>query len=233
MTTFTKRDSKFWEDFYNKKGLNNDENEMNGRRSVGLSEFSYLFKNINDALQLKKKDKIADVGCAGGGMSVLFSSIVNRVFAYDIAKENIAYCKRSHSVDNIEFTNAYIEKVYNLEINKMFLGAVFQHLSKRQLESIVDSICSEVQFPNLKKIFISHIPDLKKQHEWLDGYKNFITDEKELKKIRYDWKNNNTWYEPEDMQKFFSKKFCVTILEVDKHIIQHKYCFDMLLEKKK
>ena len=233
MTTFTQKDAKFWEDHYNKKGRSNDENEMNARRSVGLSEFAYTFKNINNALQLEKDDVIADVGCAGGGISVLFSSMVDKVFAYDIANENIAYCKRSHLIGNIEFINEYIEKVDDAEINKMFLGAVFQHFSKDQLESFASSICSTTQFPNLDKVFISHIPDLRKQHDWLDGYKNFISDEKELEKVRHDWKYNNTWYAPEDMQEYFGERFDVTILDVDTHIIQHKYCFDVLLERKK
>jgi hypothetical protein len=233
MTTFTKRDSKFWEDYYNEKGRSNNENEMNARRFVGLSEFAYTFNNINNALQLEKDDVIADVGCAGGGMSVLFSSIVHKVFAYDIAKENIAYCKKSHLIDNVEFINEYIEKVDDAEINKMFLGAVFQHLSKEQLESFADSMCSEDQFPNLDKVFISHIPDIRKQYDWLDGYKNFRSDEKELEQLRHDWKYNNTWYEPEDMKKYFSGRFDITILDVDTHIVQHKYCFDALLERKK
>ena len=233
MTTFTKRSSKFWEDHYNEKGRSNNEGEMNARKSVQLSEFSYIFKDINHALSLEYKDIVADVGCAGGGMSVIFSSLVKKVFAYDIAKENIAYCKRSHPIENIEFINEYIEKVDNAEINKMFLGAVFQHLSKEQLESFVDSMCSEVQFPNLDKVFISHIPDLSKQYDWLDGYKNFRSDEKELEQLRHNWKYNNTWYEPEDMQKYFSERFDVTILDVDTNIIQHKYCFDALLKRKK
>ena len=78
MTTFTKRDSKFWEDHYNEKGRSNDEGEMNARRSVQLSEFSYMFKDINHALKLENNDIVADVGCAGGGMSVLFSSLVKK-----------------------------------------------------------------------------------------------------------------------------------------------------------
>tara|TARA_B110000259_G_C14030635_1_gene406514 strand:- start:1261 stop:1962 length:702 start_codon:yes stop_codon:yes gene_type:complete len=233
MTTFTKRDSKFWEDYYNEKGRSNDEGEMNARRSVQLSEFSYIFKDINHALKLENNDIVADVGCAGGEMSVLFSSLVKKVFAYDIAKENIAYCKRTHAADNIVFTHGYIERANNTEINKMLLGAVFQHLSKDQLENFVDFICSEVQFPNLKKIFISHIPNLHKQYDWLDGYKNFISDKKELEEIRFNWKNYNTWYEPEDCKKYFEKEFDVVLSEVNKHVVQHKYCFDMLLIRKK
>jgi cyclopropane fatty-acyl-phospholipid synthase-like methyltransferase len=233
MTTFTKRDSKFWEDHYNEKGRSNDEGEMNARRSVQLSEFSYMFKDINHALKLENNDIVADVGCAGGGMSVLFSSLVKKVFAYDIAKENIAYCKRTHAADNIEFMHGYIERANNTEINKMLLGAVFQYLSKEQLENFADSICSEVQFPNLEKVFISHIPDLHKQYDWLDGYKNFISDKKELEEIRFNWKNYNTWYEPEDLKKYFEKEFDVVLSEVNKHVVQHKYCFDMLLIRKK
>ena len=233
MTTFTKRDCKFFEDHYNEKGRSNDEGEMNARRSVKLSEFSYMFKDINHALKLENNDIIADVGCAGGGVSVLFSSLVKKVFAYDIAKENIAYCKRTHAADNIEFKHGYIERANNTEINKMLLGAVFQHLSKDQLENFADSICSEVQFPNLEKIFISHIPNLHKQYDWLDGYKNFISDKKELEEIRFNWKNYNTWYEPEDLKKYFEKEFDVVLSEVNKHVVQHKYCFDMLLISKK
>ena len=115
----------------------------------------------------------------------------------------------------------------------MLLGAVFQHLSKDQLENFVDIICSEVQFPNLEKIFISHIPNLHKQYDWLDGYKNFISDKKELEEIRFNWKNYNTWYEPEDCKKYFEKEFDVVLSEVNKHVVQHKYCFDMLLIRKK
>ena len=232
MTIFTQKDAKFWEDYYNKKGRSNNENEMSARRNVGLSEFSYTFKDINNALQLKKGDVVSDVGCAGGGMSVLFSSIVKKVFAYDIAKENIAYCKKEHPIRNIEFINEYIERVNNAEINKMFLGAVFQHFSENQLENFARSINSMAQFPNLDKVFISHIPDLQKQHDWLDGYKNFISDEKGLEKIRQDWKCNNTWYVSEDMHKYFGERFDVTILDIDTHVVQSKYCFDMLLKKK-
>ena len=53
MTTFTQKDAKFWEDHYNKKGRSNDENEMNARRSVGLSEFAYTFKNIRVKITLE------------------------------------------------------------------------------------------------------------------------------------------------------------------------------------
>jgi len=232
MTIFTQKDTKFWEDYYNKKGESNNENEMSARRNVGLSEFAYTFKDINNALQFEKDDVVSDVGCAGGGMSVLLSSIVKKVFAYDIAKENIAYCKRAHSVHNIEFINEYIEKANNTEINKMFLGAVFQHFSESQLEDFAKSINSVTQFSKLDKVFISHIPDLHKQHSWLDGYKNFISDKKNLEQIRQDWKCNTTWYAHEDMHKYFGKKFNVTILDIDTHVIQSKYCFDMLLEKK-
>ena len=94
MTSFTKINSKFWEDYYNEKGRSNDESKMNERSSIQLSEYSYIFKDINQALELVNNDIIADVGCAGGEMSVLLSSLVKKVFAYDIAKENIAYCKR-------------------------------------------------------------------------------------------------------------------------------------------
>ena len=233
MATFTQKDAKFWEDHYNDKGESNDENIMNDRKSVGLSEFAYTFKNINNALQLEKNDVVADVGCASGAMSVLFSSMAGKVFAYDIAKENIAYCKRSHPIDNIEFVYEYIEKVNNAEINKMFLGAVFQHFSEEQLENFTKSICSISQFPNLDKVFISHIPDLRKQHDWLDGYKDFISDEEELEEIRRNWKHDNTWYAPEDMQKYLGERFDVTILDIDTHIIQHKYCFDILLKRTK
>ena len=233
MTTFTKKGSKFWEDYYNEKGRSNDESEMNARRKIQLSEYSYMFKDINSALELENNDTVADIGCAGGGVSVLFSSLVKKVFAYDISKENIAYCKRTHYSDNIEFMHGYIEKANNTEINKMFLGAVFQHLSEDQLENFAVSICSEEQFPNLERVFISHIPDLLKQYDWIDGYKNFKSDKKELEEIRFDWMNNCTWYGSQDLKKYFEKKFDVVISDVNKHVIQHKYCFDMLLIKKK
>ena len=232
MITFTKRDSKFWEDHYNEKGLSNNEGKMNARRSVQLSEFSYMFKDINHALKFENNDIVADVGCAGGGVSVLFSSLVKKVFAYDIANENIAYYKRTHAADNIEFTHGYIEKANNTEINKMLLGAVLQHLSEDQLESFAESICSKVQFPNLERVFISHIPDLLKQHVWLDGYKNFISNKKELEEMRFNWKNYSTWYDFEDLKKYFEKEFDVVISEVNKHVVQHKYCFDILLIRK-
>ena len=233
MTSFTKINSKFWEDYYNEKGRSNDESKMNERSSIQLSEYSYIFKDINQALELVNNDIIADVGCAGGEMSVLLSSLVKKVFAYDIAKENIAYCKRTHASDNIEFTHHYIEKVNNAKINKMLLGAVFQYLSEEQFKNFVDCVNSDVQFPNLEKIFISHIPDLFKQNDWLNGYKDFIPDKKELNEKILDWKNYNTWYKFEDLKKYFEKKFDVIILEVNNHVVQHKYCFDMLLIRKK
>lgn len=93
-----------------------------------------------------------------------------KVFAFDISKENIAYFKRKHCSDNIEFMHRYIEKVNNTEINKVLLDAVFDYTSKDQLENFSDSICSEEQFSNLEWLFISHIPDLLKQNDWIDGY---------------------------------------------------------------
>ena len=44
MTSFTKINSKFWEDYYNEKGRSNDESKMNERSSIQLSEYSYIFK---------------------------------------------------------------------------------------------------------------------------------------------------------------------------------------------
>jgi len=232
MTTFTSRDSKFWADHYNKLGKSNDENLMHARKSLNPSEFAYIFNDINKALQLEQDDIVADVGCASGAISILFSSMVKKVFSYDIAQENINYCKESHFVDNVEFACEHIERVKNSKINKMFLGAVLQHFSEGQLSDFAKSICSAEKFPNIEKVFISHIPNLSKQHDWLEGYKNFISSRTELEKVRQNWKSDNTWYDPSSIHEYFGEKFDVIIMDVDPHITQHKYCFDMLLKKK-
>ena len=40
---------------------------MNSRSKIQLSEYSYMLKDINSALELENNDIVADIGCARGG----------------------------------------------------------------------------------------------------------------------------------------------------------------------
>mgnify|MGYP003760177285 CR=1 FL=1 len=69
---------------------------------MNFSQFSYIFRDINNALCLGIEDNISDVGCGVGGLSVLFSTLVNKVYSYDISEQNINYCKREHKINNVD-----------------------------------------------------------------------------------------------------------------------------------
>jgi len=229
---FTKKNSIFFEKYFNERGLSSDESKMSDRGVMNFSQFSYIFRDINNALCLGIEDNISDVGCGGGGLSVLFSTLVNKVYSYDISEQNINYCKREHKINNVDFNCNYIEGVSNENINKMFLGDVVQYFNETQLTNFIEAISSVKRFPKLSKIFISHIPDIEKQDDWIDGYKYFIEDENKLKKTRFNQINYNTWYDKASLATLLSPFFDVDYLTIDKHIPQHKYCFDMLLTRK-
>ncbi len=165
-------------------------------------------------------------------MSIQFSSLVKKVFAYDIAAENIKYCNKKHDISNVSFEHDYIEKVNNQQINKMFLGAVFQYFSKGQLENFKNAISSKKQFNKLSMIYISHIPDINKQFDWIDGYRNLILNKNKLYKLQETLKNYNTWYNSNELIELFNNNFNVEVLNINKNIPQHKYCFDLLLLRK-
>ncbi len=65
MTTYTQKNIKFWENNFNERAMDNNEGDMSGRKKLELSQYAYMFYDINKSLKLQDNDCVADIGCGG------------------------------------------------------------------------------------------------------------------------------------------------------------------------
>ena len=81
---------------------------------------------------LKKKYKVLDVGCGCGAGSVIIANKCAKVIAMDLSSKAIGYAKSFNQKDNIEFSEANIEKIdlekYEKKFDAVFAIEVIEHL---------------------------------------------------------------------------------------------------------
>ena len=100
---------------------------------------------------LKRRYKVLDVGCGCGAGSVILAKKCAKVIAMDLSSKAIKFAKSFNQMDNIEFSEANLEKIdlgkYEKKFDAVFAIEVIEHLddSRGVIDKLLKTLKSSGQ----------------------------------------------------------------------------------------
>lgn len=218
----------------NKKSDFNDFLRQVGKTYLGDAinneQFTKIINSIQENLNILIDDQILDLGCANGLITSKISENCEKIKGYDLSNDLINIAKKYHQKANIVYKCQNITEIdfSYLNINKIYMYEVLQHLEYNELRILLENIN---KFYNTFSFFIGSIPDQEKLFEFYNT--------KERKKYYFDeiLSNNkfhigNWWYKEQIQFLCEDLGFECKIIEQDKSLHTAHYRFDCLIEKR-
>ena len=218
-----------WKEYWEEIAKSTNEFEMLGRSRFDYVQLSYYLRDINNALHLQLDDVLIDIGCSNCLVTSLLSSFCKRVIGVDYSQGLIEIaCKKFSDMPNMTFEQSDICSADIQRGNKLLVGAVLQYIEKNMTICFLKSL---VQAVRIQRGFIGHVPYLGKRDAFLEGYKEFIADEHQLKETIDGWLYHNSWYGESDFD-CLKEAYHVYFADPSNKLLQHKYAVDVIIERK-
>lgn len=226
-----------WQEFWDKKSLDNNDFNANGRGSMDIVGFLYSLGEIEKHLNLDKNDVVLDVGCGTGLISLFMSSLVKKVIGIDLslgmvkrAREN---CKFK---DNTKFFRKDIRNFSLEKVDKIIGYSILQYLENiEDLETAFKSIYDVLK--NNGKVLFCDNPDGSKKEEFIGEVSSILKGNHRDKTINDI--NNSNWYSSKECIRVAKKVgFKVRVFPTHKRIWEgfyvpnmYKFMYNILLTK--
>ena len=197
---------------------------------ITQEKFNEILNSIAKNLELCQVDDVVDLGCANGIITVNIANKINKIYGFDLSNDLINVAKRFHSGNNINYENKDAIEVdfSKLQIKKIYMYEVLQHLSYDQLRILLCNLNDNLDY---FKYFIGSVPDKDKIFDFYDtpARKAFYVNEV-LKKNKFHIGN---WWSKEDIMSLCRDySLDATIIDQSEKLHTSHYRFDILIEKK-
>ncbi|WP_320171774.1 class I SAM-dependent methyltransferase [Maridesulfovibrio sp.] len=220
--------SDYWKKEWESIASADNDFAMLGRNGFRFSDLTIYLGEINAALKVCPEDSILDLGCSNGMICAFMSPFCKRITGFDYSENLIKVAKRYYrDIKNISFECRALADADLSGFNKLIIGAVFQYIDKETAKDFMRKLNGS----DIEKAYIGHVPDIALKDSYIKGYENFITDKDELKKKQEIWEKRMTWFDERDFD-ILSDRYRIEFKNPDKKLVQHKYAFDICLERK-
>ncbi len=130
----------------NKKSDFNDFLRQVGKTYLGDAinneQFTKIINSIQENLNILIDDQILDLGCANGLITSKISENCEKIKGYDLSNDLINIAKKYHQKANIVYKCQNITEIdfSYLNINKIYMYEVLQHLEYKMIAEKLESI---------------------------------------------------------------------------------------------
>ena len=193
---------------------------------VKEDQIDLIIKQVRNMLDLKKSDKLLDLGCGNGALTVKFLPYVSKILGIDRSDYLIKIAKQNFEISNLKFecfelsNYTHRESIHNF--NKCLLYGVSSFLE----DEIIYSLSEKLLHQNNYYLMFGNIRELKYAENF---YTEDVHDEvlKNTKTSMGKWRTRD-WYSK------LAKKFNADIefSKMPETFYASKYYFDVVIKSK-
>ena len=198
---------------------------VNGKE-VSENDIMMIVNAISSGLDFESDDNLLDLGCGNAALASRLFPSIDKYVGLDFSKYLLKVAK-----DNFHIKNKTSFKVFDLRkdklrlsdnnITKVLIYGTISYLSKREVRGLLMNL--RERLPNLKKIFIGNIPNVKYSSEFFSrrNLKN--------QKLNDPESVIGVWWEPEAFSKLMENiGFNVKIRTMPADFYGYKIRFDLV-----
>lgn len=134
---------------------------VNGK-PVSQEQIDMIIQSISGGLELNDRDRVFDLGCGNGALSVLMFDQIGSYHGVDFSEFMIGVANKNFSREGFTFevgeASAYLE---NVAVDGIYTKALcygaFSYFEKHSAEKIL--CLMREKFPNITHFYIGNIPD--------------------------------------------------------------------------
>ena len=153
--------------YKNLYGMEIGNTEKNGRYTFQKYNEKLIINDIFNKLQLQPKDKVLDIGCGSGILTIPLSYFVSEITANDdiVILENI----KKKNIENIYFKDGDFIKIdFEKKYDKIIMYSVLQYIDNNSIYIYIDKL---LDLLNLNGIAIlGDIPNSDKKNRFINKY---------------------------------------------------------------
>jgi len=220
-----------WDSFWNEKSQLPTDFQATGRGSMDVIGFLYTVKEIKNILELKETDKVLDIGCGTGLISLALSPWVKAIHGLDISPKMIERAKKNCSeATNVSFS---VGKITNLEIppktfNKVLAYSVLQYLSNEDEVLRAFQSLAKVLPKNGIALYAAN-PDIGKKEKYVELVMS-SSGSSEEKENNLHIINSVLWISPENIINLSLQAGLISkIIPISKRIWQCFYMYNLMV----
>ena len=227
--------SECWKEHWNQAAKDNKDIKLiSGWGNRTLKEMLFAITNVAKKLELKREDKLLNVGCGAGLFEIAFACWIKEIYGIDYSTEMTNVAKtNTEKYDNVNIDTADVRNLPFCDeyFDKVLVNSVIQYLNGlNEVEEVFEEL-GRVTKQN-GKILISMNPDAGKKDEYFKGYSKLGLSDSEIeKKIMV--ANSALWFNKAELMTIAKKTgFNAECRDMDKDFWLSKYYFDLLLIKR-
>ena len=198
---------------------------VNGKE-VSENDIMMIVNAINSGLNIVADDNLLDLGCGNAALASRLFPLIDKYVGLDFSKYLLKVAK-----DNFHIENKTSFKVFDLRkdklwlpdnnITKVLIYGTISYLSKSEVKNLLTNL--KEKLPNLKKIFIGNIPNIRYSSEFFS--RRNLTNQK----LNDPESIIGVWWEPEDFSKLMENiGFYVNIRAMPADFYGYKIRFDLV-----
>ena len=170
--------SDYWKQHYDEAVLRNPSSPFKqiGKTIKGVeiqtSQIDLIVAHIAESLALTKKDRLVDLGCGNGVLTVRLAKKISSVVGIDFTRGLLEYAENNFSAHNITYLFSNITEldcVSRIDATKLCMFEVLQHLNEIEFSRLLANLAN---LPSGVLFFIGGVPDKQRLRNFYD------TDEK-------------------------------------------------------
>lgn len=224
-----------WHAFWENKAITSDNDfQATGRGTMDVPGYLYTVAEIVRILDLHKGEKLADIGCGAGLISLSLAPWLNHIEALDISEVLVERAREN--LKGMINVNVQLGSITNVPLNdecfdKVLTYSVLQYLGDEETVFQAFTQVARILKPGGRALLAAN-PDPTRRNT----YEKFIRKNSSPSKADKDIEllNDLLWLSEEKLIKSAKDAGLVARVEpISTHIWQHFYMFDLILEKVK
>lgn len=222
-----------WTEFWNGKADAKSDFRATGRGSMDTTGFLFTVREIARILELGPQDRLIDIGCGTGIVSLALAPMVKHVHGIDLSPKMIARAQANCAgCDEISFSVGAIDapEVGDGAYDKALAYSVLQYLAgETGVRSAFEALYRLL--PSGGKAFYGANPDPERKKAYLDVVRDSDTPSEEKQRV-LEITGETLWLDPGRAETLAR----AAGLEAEAHPInpriwQHFYMYDLVLSK--
>lgn len=219
----------FWE---NKAASSDNDFQATGRGSMDVPGYLYTVAEVVRILDLHQEERLADIGCGAGLISLSLAPWLNHIEAMDISEVLVERARQNLKGMNnvsVQLGNLTSIPLDNKNVDKLLAYSVLQYLGNEETVFQALKEVSRVLKPGGSALLAANPDPLRR-----DAYESVIRKRSEQPAIEKDIAllDDLLWLSAEKLIELAQEAGLVARVDpISEHIWQHFYMFDLVLEK--